>query len=85
MGKVFQAFDTLESTEQMKQQISGIVNKRIEEMKKYSKNVNKWEITTNVMENLIERRGECNHDLYKSFFLRYLTPHMRETLWKGLL
>lgn len=48
-------------------------------------NVNKWELNHNLYENLIERRAENNRDLYKVFYLRYLTPHMRELVWKGLL
>ena len=48
-------------------------------------NVNKWELNYNMLENLIERRAENNHDLYRVFFLRYLTPHMREIVWKGIL
>lgn len=48
-------------------------------------NVNKWELNYNMFENLIERRAENNHDAYRIFFLRYLTPHMRELVWKGVL
>jgi hypothetical protein len=48
-------------------------------------NVNKWELNYNMLENLVERRADNNHDLYRVFFLRYLTPHMREIIWKGVL
>ena len=48
-------------------------------------NVNKWEINYNIFENLSERRAQNNTDLYRSFFLRYLTPHIREMVWKGVL
>lgn len=85
MTKMFQTFDTLESTDEMRSHIYKIVNKRLEELKKANMNVNKWELNYNIFENLVERRAENNHDLYKVFFLRYLTPHMRELVWKGLL
>lgn len=48
-------------------------------------NVNKWELNFNIMDNLVERRAENNRDVYKVFFLRFLSPHMREMIWKGLL
>lgn len=48
-------------------------------------NVNKWELNYNIFENIVERRAHNNHDLYRGFFLRYLTPHMRELVWKGIL
>ncbi len=54
-------------------------------MRRMSLNTNKWELHQNVFDNLIERRGENNHDLFRVFFLRYLTPSMREWIWKGLL
>ena len=85
MTKLFQAFDTLESTEEMKEQVKNAVNKRLEDLKQYAINVNKWEMNYNIFENLVERRAQNNHDLYRIFFLRYLTPHMRELVWKGIL
>ena len=47
--------------------------------------MNKWELTINMFENLTERRAQNNYDLYRPFFLKYLTPHMRELVWKGIL
>jgi hypothetical protein len=61
------------------------VNKRLEDIKKSHMNVNKWELNYNLFENLVERRAHNNHDLYRVFFLRNLTPHMRELIWKGIL
>lgn len=69
----------------MKGQVHTIVNKRLEDIKKTHINVNKWELNYSMFENLIERRAENNHDLYRVFFLRYLTPHMRDLVWKGIL
>lgn len=54
-------------------------------MKKASFDVNKWELCQNVFENLTERRAQSSTDLYKPFYLRYLSPHMRELVWKGIL
>lgn len=54
------------------------MNKRLEDIKKSHINVNKWELNYNIFENIVERRAHNNHDLYRVFFLRYLTPHMRE-------
>ena len=82
---MFQAFDTLESTEEMKQQINKVVQKRLDDIKKSNASVNKWELNYNIYENLVERRAENNHDLFKVFFLRYLSPHMREIMWRGVL
>jgi hypothetical protein len=42
-------------------------------------------LNSNIFDNLIERRAENNRDLYRTFFLRYLTPYMREMVWKGIL
>jgi hypothetical protein len=69
----------------MKQEATFIVNKRLDEIKKSHMNVNKWEMNYNILENLVERRAGNNHDLYRVFFLRLLTPHMREMVWKGIL
>ena len=38
-----------------------------------------------IVNNIIERRAECNRDLYKGFYLKYLNASMRELIWKGLL
>ena len=38
-----------------------------------------------VVENLIERRSECNRDLFKMFYLRYITQELRLIGWKGVL
>eukprot|EP00347_Sterkiella_histriomuscorum_P021263 403334621 len=83
--KLFQAFDTLESTDDLKQNITRIVQRRLDDLKKSHLNVNKWELNYNIFENLVDRRAENNRDLYKSFFLKYLSPHMREMVWRGIL
>lgn len=85
MTKIFQAFDTLESTDEMKTNIHRLVQKRLDDIKKSHLNVNKWELNYNMFENLIDRRAENNRDLYRVFFLRYLSPHMRELVWRGIL
>lgn len=85
MTKIFQAFDTLESTDEMKTNIHRLVQKRLDDIKKSHLNVNKWELNYNMFENLIDRRAENNRDLYRAFFLRYLSPHMRELVWRGIL
>ncbi len=85
MTKMFQAYDTLESTDDMKNQINRAVQKRLDDLKKMHINVNKWELNYNIFENLIERRAENNHDLYRVFFLKNLSPHMRELIWRGIL
>ncbi|CDW76254.1 UNKNOWN [Stylonychia lemnae] len=83
--KIFQAFDTLESTEEMKKQINNVVQRKLDDIKKSHMNVNKWELNYNIFENLIDRRAENNRDLYSKFFLKYLSPHMREMVWRGIL
>lgn len=42
------------------------------------------DMNMSIMDNLIDRRSSINK-VYKLFFLRYLTPKMRETIWKGIL
>lgn len=81
LTKLFQAFDTLESTEEMKNLVSKAVQRKLEDLKKTSVSVNKWELNFNVFENVVARRAENNRDLYRVFFLRYLSPHMRELVW----
>ena len=85
MTKMFQAYDTLESTDEMKTMVTRAVQRRLDELKKMHLNVNKWELNYNIFENLVDRRAENNHDQYRVFFLRYLTPHMRELVWRGVL
>ena len=38
-----------------------------------------------VLNNLIERGGHYNRDLFRPFILKYLNPSMREIIWKGCL
>mgnify|MGYP001807011753 CR=1 FL=1 len=85
MTKMFQAYDTLESTEEMKNMVTRTFARRMDELKKMHLNVNKWELNYNIFENLIERRAENNSDIYRVFSLRYLTGHMRELVWRGIL
>lgn len=58
---------------------------KLDDIKKTHLNVNRWELNFNIFENLTERRAENNRDLYQPFFLRFLTPHMRELVWRGVL
>jgi hypothetical protein len=69
----------------MKANINRTVQKKLEDIKKSHVNVNKWELNYNIFECLTNRRAENNRDLYRVFFLRYLSPHMREIVWKGIL
>lgn len=85
MSKLFQAYDTLETTEEMKSNVNRAVQRKLEDIKKSHVTVNKWELNYNMFENLINRRAENNRDLYRVFFLRNLTPHMRELVWRGIL
>ena len=62
MTKMFQAYDTLETTDEMKTMVSRAVQKRLDELKKMHLNVNKWELNYNIFENLVDRRAENNHD-----------------------
>lgn len=43
------------------------------------------EARAEMLENLIDRRAESNRDLFKAFYLRYLTPELRVVAWRGLL
>ena len=83
--RLFQAFDTLESTEEMKALVAKAVQRKLEDLKKAHVGVNKWELNYSVFENAVARRAENNRDLYRGFFLRYLSPHMRELVWQGTL
>ena len=47
--------------------------------------MNKWELNYNIFENLVDRRAENNRDLYRSFYLKFLSHHMRELVWRGCL
>jgi len=85
MTKLFQAFDTLETTDELKNNLNRAVQRKLEDIKKSHVTVNKWELNYNIFENLINRRAENNRDLYRVFFLRHLTPHMRELVWRGIL
>jgi hypothetical protein len=38
-----------------------------------------------IINNIIQRRGQCHRDLYKPFLLKYLNQTMRELVWKGTL
>jgi hypothetical protein len=38
-----------------------------------------------ILGNLQDRRSGVNQDLYRVFFLRYLSPKIREIVWKGIL
>ena len=62
LTKMFQAYDTLETTDEMKTMVSRAVQKRLDELKKMHLNVNKWELNYNIFENLVDRRAENNHD-----------------------
>jgi len=84
-SKLFQAYDTLDSTDELKYAFKQLVLQKLDGIRKSHINVNKWELHSNVYDNLIERRAENNHDLFRVFFLRYLTPYMREMIWKGIL
>ena len=54
-------------------------------MKRAHFDVNKWELCQTTFDNLVDRRAQSSVDLYKQFYLRYLSPHMREIVWRGLL
>ena len=62
LTKMSQAYDTLETTDEMKTMVSRAVQKRLDELKKMHLNVNKWELNYNIFENLVDRRAENNHD-----------------------
>lgn len=65
---MFQAYDHLETTASLKDSIENIVETKLDNMKQKTPN-----ITRQIVDNLIERsRGDCNKDLYKAFYLKYL-------------
>ena len=86
MEKAFKTFDTIDTTLQLKDQIHSKVRLVMDANQKHTGNEidDEKEITLSIMDNLIDRRSDINK-VYKSFFLRYLSPKMRELIWKGLL
>lgn len=58
----------------------------IEKNRSHSGNdlIDEKDMTLSMLDNLTDRKPNINK-VFKVFFLRYLTPRMREIVWKGLL
>jgi hypothetical protein len=79
-------FDTIDTTFQLKDAINDRIKDVMEANRKHSGNdlEDQKDITMSMFDNLIDRRSNINK-VYKLYFLRYLSPKMREVVWKGLL
>lgn len=86
MDKVFKTFDTIDTTLQLKEATGLKVMQVIDTNRRHTGDDynDEKDITLSIFENLTDRRSDINK-VYKSFFLRYLSPKTRETIWKGIL
>jgi len=86
MRKCFMTYDTIDTTFQLKDMINLKTKDAIDANRKHSGKEldDQKEINISLLDNLIDRRSNINKP-YKLFFLRYLSPRMREIVWKGLL
>lgn len=73
MAVMFKAFDSLESTASFKNKAEQAVQTKLSQLK-YKSGAKGQELNVKILDNLVERRAEVNRDLFKPFYLKYLTP-----------
>ncbi|CAI2363988.1 unnamed protein product [Moneuplotes crassus] len=84
--KCFSTYDTIDTTFKLKEMVNIKTKVAIDTHRRYTGNDldDLKDMNMSILENLIDRRSSINK-VYKLFFLRYLSPRMRETIWKGIL
>lgn len=70
----------------LKSHVQHVVNNKLAKSRAQNNTTaNPFDIYIKAVSNLIERRGECSKDLFNGFYLKYLTPQIRQVVWRGLL
>jgi len=86
LEKSFRTFDTIDTTQDFKKMIQDKVKEAMNQHRRHTgyEEDDQKEITLSLMDNLVDRKSNINK-VYKTFFMRYLSPKMREIIWKGVL